>query len=53
LAKFKPSLANCYALGQISIVLNGPMFKNNLAIWSQGWWVIKIKREVIRIAVLM
>ena len=31
---FKPTLANCYAIGQVSIIKNGPILKNNLTICS-------------------
>ena len=34
---FKTSLGNFYAFGRISVVSNGPIFKNNLTIWSH--WV--------------
>ena len=31
---FKPTLENCYAFGQVSFVMIGPILENNLPIWS-------------------
>ena len=43
-AIFKPTLANCYAIGQVSVVINGPILKNNLTIWSH--WSVKCSRPI-------
>ena len=38
------TLAIFYALGQIFVVLNGQMLKNNLAIWSHWPWLRQLRR---------
>ena len=40
----KPTLTNCYTIGQVSIVINYPILKNNLTNWSH-WYRFSITKS--------